>query len=133
MTLSTDDTALVRLDPGVQVLGVEAHVLPEPHMRHRVLAGLCEQPRRGTPSSSPAELASSNRPFTPSPSPRSSRSSFIRRVAVDRRYLLNMWVTVGGIAVTFGGLIAAVLIWLVDKLKGRDFFDQVMREAEPSE
>jgi Na+/H+ antiporter NhaD/arsenite permease-like protein len=41
-----------------------------------------------------------------------------------------MWTTAGGLAVTFGGLIAAVILWLVDKLRGRDLFEQVIRQAE---
>lgn len=41
-----------------------------------------------------------------------------------------MWTTAGGIAVTFDGLIVAVIVWLVGKLRGHDLFDQVMRQAE---
>jgi len=36
----------------------------------------------------------------------------------------------GGIAVTLGGLIVAVIVWIMGKLRGQDLFDQVMRQAE---
>jgi hypothetical protein len=35
-----------------------------------------------------------------------------------------------GIAVTLSDLLAALAGWVVAKLRGHDFFDQVMRESE---
>jgi hypothetical protein len=44
-----------------------------------------------------------------------------------------MWATVEGIVVTLGDLIAAVSGWLVAKLRGKDLFDQVVRERQPGQ
>jgi hypothetical protein len=35
-----------------------------------------------------------------------------------------------GIALTLGDLVTALVGWVVAKLRGRDLFDEVMREAE---